>query len=82
MDLLLPRSGSRLNKSQLPDESLKDSEPLLWAPFRNGFIFFETLQTSFIFFIFFRASFFIFFSEKKTGFILALEFPLEAAQQT
>ena len=26
MGLLLPRSGSRLNKSQLPDESLKDSE--------------------------------------------------------
>ena len=28
MGLLLPRSGSRVNKSQLPDESLKDSEPL------------------------------------------------------
>ena len=28
MGLLFPRFGSRVNKSQLPDESLKDSEPL------------------------------------------------------
>ena len=28
MGLLLPRSGSRVNKSQLPDESSKDSELL------------------------------------------------------
>ena len=28
MGLLLPRSGSRLNKSQLPDESSNDSELL------------------------------------------------------
>ena len=65
MGLLLPRSGSRLNKSQLPDESLKDSE-LLWD------LHFQLA----LFFIVFRASFFIFFSEKKTGFILAHEFPL------
>ena len=48
MGLLLPRSGSRVNKSQLPDESSKDSE-LLWDLhfqlallfsyfFHNGFI--------------------------------------------
>ena len=83
MGLLLPRSGSRVNKSQLPDESSNDFEPLCELHFQlalffanffyNGFIFF---YNGFIFIFFVRASFFIFFSEKKTGFILAREFPL------
>ena len=83
MGLLLPRSGSRVNKSELPDESSKDFEPLCELHFQlalffanffyNGFIFFTFFHIGFIFCL---TSFFIFFLEKKTGFILAREFPL------
>ena len=78
MGLLLPRSGSRVNKSELPDESSNDSEPLCELHFQQLALFFSLFFHNgfIIFFIFFRASFFIFFSEKKTGFILAREFPL------
>ena len=39
MGLLLPRSGSKLNKSQLPDVSLKDSEPLCELHFKLALFF-------------------------------------------
>ena len=39
MGLLLPRSGSRLNKSQLPDESSNDSKPLCELHFQLALFF-------------------------------------------
>ena len=67
MGLLLPRSRSRVNKSQLPDEGLKDSELLCELHFQTCFIFCKTLPnllyflpTCFIFFTFFYNGFIIF----------------------
>ena len=53
MGLLLPRSGSRVNKSQLPDESSKDFE-LLWDLHFQLALFFLTMAL----FIFTKALFF------------------------
>ena len=73
MGLLLPRSGSRVNKSQLPDESSNDSEPLCELHFQLALFFSQWLYFfSFLFALAFSFS----FQKKKTGFILALEFPL------
>ena len=73
MGLLLPRSGSRLNKSQLPDESSKDSE-LLWdlhfqlalffTFFSQWLYFFFTMALSFSLF-FFALAFSFSFRKKK-----------------
>ena len=48
MGLLLPRSGSRVNKSELPDESSNDSELLCELHFQLALCFIF-LQTCFIF---------------------------------
>ena len=73
MGLLLPRSGSRVNKSQLPDESLNDSEPLRQLHFQLALFF---CKLALFLFTFFALAFSFSFQKKKTGFILALEFPL------
>ena len=39
MGLLLPRSGSRVNKSELPDESSNDSKPLCELHFQLALFF-------------------------------------------
>ena len=73
--LLLPRSGSRVNKSQLPDESSKDSE-LLWDLhfqlalffsyfFHNGFIIFLFFSQWLYYFLIFFALAFSFSFRKK-----------------
>ena len=59
MGLLLPRSGSRLNKSQLPDESSNDSEPLCELHFQLA-LFFFTMPL-----FFFALAFLFSFSKKK-----------------
>ena len=62
MGLLLPRSGSRLNKSQLPDESSKDSEPLCELHFQLA-LFFHFFFTMALFF--FALAFSFSFQKKK-----------------
>ena len=63
MGLLLPRSGSRLNKSQLPDESSNDSEPLCELHFQLALFFanFFTMALSFSLFPLFFFTMALFF---------------------
>ena len=69
MGLLLPRSGSRLNKSQLPDESSNDSE-LLWDLHFQLALFFCDLLYFFANLLYF----FTFFSQRLYFFLRWLYF--------
>ena len=69
MGLLLPRSGSRLNKSQLPDESSNDSEPLCELHFQLALFFCKLAlffcKLALFFHFFFTVAFLFSFRKKK-----------------
>ena len=73
MGLLLPRSGSRVNKSQLPDESSKDSE-LLWDLHFQLALFFCKLA---LFFCKLALFFHFFFTMALFFFALAFSFSFQ-----
>ena len=62
MGLLLPRSGSRVNKSELPDESSNDSEPLCELHFQLALFF---CKLALFFHFFFTMAFSFSFRKKK-----------------
>ena len=73
MGLLLPRSGSKVNKSQLPDESSNDSEPLCELHFQLA-LFFSKLA---LFFSLFFTMALFFFTMALFLFALAFSFSFQ-----